>query len=793
VRGPGRRRLLTLAAVFSLLCALAAACGDPSGVGRAAADAAPEADIADATGDLPPEQPVLRDLVALVDPFIGTAGAGHAIPGALVPHGAVRASPVTFAAAGPVTAYDHGADTLYGFSHTHLEGAGGSRNGYSQILLAATGETLDFATNEGGDAVAAFSSRLDHTAESARPGYYRVELAENLVTVELAATQWAALHRYTFAGGATPQVMLRLGHSLGDPKGGRATRIDARTLEGYADYDVHPVVSQTLRDGTTGRVRIYYSLRFDDDIAALRLWNEGVSAPALGATEATGSRVVAVAGFSAAGAGEERVVHARLGLSLIDEVQARRNADAQIGEERLETIAARAADAWNQRLNRVQLDGGSEAQRTTFYTALYHAMFQPADYTEEGGRFVTAAAGTPEVFEADGWRYYTDDWCLWDTYRTSAPLRTLFEPDLVDDDVRSLLHYYEQGGWLPKCPWHAAGYSRVMTGNPAIAIIADAVVKGFDGFDTALAVEAAVALSSDDDNPFPAGLCGYFGLGTPREYIEDGYVPSECDPTQAASLTLELAYADWALAQMAAHLGEDDIAEQFAARAQSYRAHWDADEGFMRGRRRDGSWVSPFDPADRGDFNEFVEASAWIFTFFVPHDVPGLIELIGGPAAFVAKLDAFFAGGHFDPSNQPSFHIPWLYNYAGRPDRTQERVRAVLESSYAPTPGGLPGNDDAGSTSAWYVLSALGLYPVAPGEARYELAAPLFPRAELFAGTGRFTIETRGATGGRYIEAVTLDGAPLDRTWIGHDELVAGGTLVFTLSDEPGPWQMRAE
>ena len=724
-----------------------------------------------------------RDLVRYVDPMIGTQGSGNVIPGALLPHGMVRASPLTTDNANDVAAYSYSSTQFRGLSHTHLEGAGGSANGYSQILVFPTVGALTAQSES-------YTASFSHDDEEARPGYYGVALADSGIALEVVSTRLAALHRYTFRAEGTPRLVFNLGHSLGKSTGGELTFSEGKFVSGFADYQVHPVVSTAVNDRKTGDVRIFFSIEVDQQYAEHAVWRAGdEDSLDYESTEIQGRRINGAIGFEP---GTPITVEMRLGLSLISVEQARLNADTELGDSAFEDLRVAASDQWNERLNRIQVEG-SDDDLTVFYTALYHSMFQPADYTETGSRFLSAAGGDGQVFEARQWRYLTDDWCLWDTYRTSHPLRTIVEPDIIDDYVRSLLHVRAQGGWLPKCPWNASGYSRVMTGNPAIPIIVDAFVKGFERFDTTAAFEAVVDLSMNDDNPFPMGLCGYLGLGTPSEYVENGFVSHECDASQSASMTMEFAYADWCVAEMAERLGRDDEEALFRQRAQNFQHHWDAEVGFMRGRHENGGWVDPFDPADTSDMNDFVEASSWIFTFFVPHDVPALVQLIGGPDDFVTKLDQFFDDGHYDPTNQPSFHIPFLYNFAGAADRTQERVRRTLSEEYQVGPGGLPGNDDAGATSAWYVLGALGIFPVAPCAPIYDLSSPIFSRAEIFLASGyqsgtSFVIRVDGDPADTYIQSASLNGDPLERPWISHDELAVGGELVFVLGPEPSGW-----
>jgi len=744
----------------------------------------------------------------------------------------VRVGPDTVGKVGEIAAYQYGASQIQGFTHTQLEGPGGSGNGYSQILLMPTRGALNLDPN-------GWPSAFSHDEEEAAPGYYRVRLADYRVVAEMTASGHAALHRYTFEPSADDtgeagarHLILDLGHSQGASRGGEVRFVNARTIEGFGAYNVHPALGFVLQNvAPTGDMTVYFHLELDATPSDHGVFRVGQGTTGAGVSEGTGSKLGAWVTFPADAPGARPAapwtLGVRVGVSLISVEQAAANLHAELGTGAdalpFDEARARADARWNEVLNRVQAQG-DEATLTTFYTALYHALMQPADYTEAGGRYVVATDGSVKVFDdgrpseapngrVDGpgaHRFYTDDWCMWDTYRTSHPLQVLLEPERRGDVAWSLLRAYEEGGWLPKCTWAATGYSRVMIGTHAIPILADAWVKGVRDFDGALAWEAVdKALWQDlgaDENPALQGACGYGNLGTIPDYITLGYVPTECDPTQSASMTLEYAYDDWAAARFAEALGRADDAAILDERAQSYRNHWDAAEGFMVGRHADGSWVSPFDPADTSDSNDFCEASSWIYSFFVPHDVPGLVALMGGPEAFVTKLDGFFAGGHFDPANEPSFHIPWLYARVGALDKTAERVRAVLVDEFDTSPRGLPGNDDSGATSAWYVLGALGLFPMAPGDGVYDLTAPLLPRAVIHLHPGYYpggTVTIRAevvdgppGVGGQslppeamYIRAVTWNGeaVPLQPhgPQLTHAQLVAGGELRFELATTP--------
>jgi predicted alpha-1,2-mannosidase len=717
-------------------------------------------------------------LTGFVDPILGTRGPGNAIPGALVPHGVVRASPDTLGENGAIDAYEYDATRIEGFSHTHLEGPGGSFNGYSQLLVLPEAGALELGRD-------ARPRAFSHEDEVARPGYYAVTL-EDGVAVELTATGHAAVHRYTFPAGPA-HLLVDLGHSLGDSEGGALT-VDGGVMTGHAEYVVHPVAALiTDNDGETAYTKLYFRAEIDVEPASVDTF-AGRNDPALrGRADATGPWIGGVWSFEF---DAPTTVTLKVGISFVDEATAARNLDEEVGAAAFSDVATRADAAWNTALNRVQVDG-TEDQKRVFYTALYRTFFQPADHTEAGGVFQVGSSGDHVVREADGFRYYSDDWCLWDSYRTSHPLDTLVEPDIVGDVATSLVITSEEGGFLDKCTWTATGYSRVMIGNPAFFVLSDAVVKGIDDFDHDAAWAAVDQTGTTEMADLPEGICGYVNTGTPPEYLELGYVPDECDPGQAASMTLEHAFADWSASRMAAALGRDDDAARYAERGRSWENVWNPDVGYVQSRRRDGSWVLPFDPTDDGAFAGFTEGDAWIYSFLVPHDLPGLFERMGGDDAVVARLDAFFDDGHFDVTNQPSYHVPWLYVPAGRPDKTQERLRALIDGHFRDDPGGLPGNDDSGSTSAWGLFAMLGLYPLAPGDPTWTLSTPWVPRATIHLHPGYYRggavqITTVGdPLTMPYVARATWNGEPLPDLRIAHDELMKGGTLEFTLSATP--------
>ena len=519
-------------------------------------------------------------LTAYVDPLVGTGGAGNTIPGALVPHGMVRASPDTHGDPGAVDAYRYEDTQMDGFSHTHLEGPGASFNGYSQILLLPqSGDLVIDAADRAAD--------FTHDAESARPGFYSVTAGG--VRVELTAAARAAVHRYTFPPGEA-RVVVDLGSSLGTSTGG-SLQFGASEVTGFGQYLVHPLLSALYDDfGDTASTTVYTVI-----VPSLPPTTHGTFRDGADASEGADSVIGAWSGgWFGWTFPEETTVELRVGISYISVDQARENLVTDVGTDGFDTVAARAEAQWNSVLNRVQIEG-TDDQKRLFYTALYRSAFQPADHTEAGGRYAVHSSGEAVVKDSEGLRYMTDDWCQWDSFRTVHPLGTLFEPELRDDVATSALVVYEQGGWLDKCSWSATGYSRVMIANPTVPILSDMLIKGLDHFDTDVAWAAIDKAGTQEVDDISQGLCGYTSLGTPPEYIDLGFVPQACDPAQSASLTLEHAVDDAAAARFAAATGRAADAVRYQARARSWQNTFDMSIGFARPRNADGSWVEPFD------------------------------------------------------------------------------------------------------------------------------------------------------------------------------------------------------
>lgn len=722
--------------------------------------------------------PTVPDVISFVNLFIGTLGPGNAIPGPSMPHGMVKLSPDSFAPEDSVDSYEYAAPRLAGFSHTHLEGPGGSANGYSQILVVPQVGDLSVRPDDR-------ASHFSHDDEVARPGYYAVTLTDLGVRVELTATAACGVHRYTFPAGTAGRILLDFGHTRGMPLAAEVRFLGNDTLEGRGVHQVNPLVAAGVDrsfEGPTGVSTVYVSARFSREADSFGTWDElGLH---IGANEGRGTTAGAFLEWE-----EPGKIEARVGLSFISVEQARANRESQCQGRTFEEVRASAEDAWNRLLARIQVEGGTDRDRTMFYTALYRALLQPADYTEDG-RYFSGADGVGRIHSAHGRRFYTDDWCIWDTFRTTHPLLTLVEPEVVSDMVQSLVLLAVEGGFMPKCTWNALGDSRVMTGNPQFCVVADALAKGYEDFDQAAAWDALYRGSMEDEDPLAGmGLCGYLNRGTPKDYVEKGYVPRECDKDQSASMTLEYAYADWCVARVAETLGRSLDYEYFLARSKNYRNVFNPKYRLMQQKDASGEFVEPFDPTSWG--YGFTEASAWEYTFFVPHDICGLAALMGGRDALIARLDEFFERDLFRADNEPDFQVPWMYAMLGVPWKAQTLVFDLIDRYFSDRPDGLPGNDDAGATSAWLVFAMMGLYPVTPGDATYWLSSPMFERVVLdLTPHGRsgevFEISAPGASRiNRFVQTATLNGVPLAEPRLRHEDIVSGGRLVLEMGPAP--------
>jgi len=725
-----------------------------------------------------------------VDPMIGTGGEGHTFPGATAPFGMVQLSPDTDTTCQIRACYGHAAGyryedpTIQGFSHTHFSGAGHSDLG-DILVMPQAGADVALDPGDPGQPGSGYRSRFDHHSEIARPGYYAVTLRDSGVRAELAAGTRIGLHRYTFPQGQPAHLLIDMRSSLYNYPGkilwSGLHLLPDGTLTGFRE----------TRGWAPGR-KLFFAMRFsapltghgfvDRDPAVLYKGFQGPGRGSDALSEKLGRALEARLDFGVLTARLE----VRVGLSGVDERGAVANLDAEPGN--FDAVRARTATAWTQALGAIEIDA-AQPMRRNIYTALYHALLAPSVWSDADGRY---RGPDDQVHLAQGFTFRST-YSLWDTFRAEHPLLTLIQPEQTTTDVvRSLVESqrYSPDGILPV--WQFAGRETwTMIGYHAVPVIADAYLKGLRGFDADAALAAMVA---------SADHAAYGGLG---EYMARGYVPIDKEP-EAASKTVEYAFDDWTIARMARAMGRTAIADRFEKRAGNWRNSFDPQTGWVRARLSTGAFRTPFDPAAINYGSDYTEGNAWQYSWFMPQDEAGLIRMLGGDAKAVAKLDAMFnfdtskldyshaediAGliGQYIHGNEPSHHVAYLYDYAGAPWRTQERLAQIVASQYKPTPDGLAGNDDLGQMSAWLVFTALGFYPVAPGSNQYVIGRPFVDRAVMNLPNGkRFVIVAEGLSAANgYVQSVTLDGRALPRSFITDGEIRAGGELRFTMGPTP--------
>ncbi len=729
---------------------------------------------------------------AAVNPFIGTGGEGHTYPGATVPYGMVQLSPDTRIQSrkngyGWAAGYRYDDNTIVGFSHTHFSGTGHSDLG-DLLLMPTTGE-LKLERGNPDQPLSGYTSRFSHASETAQPGYYAVTLDDYKVRAELTASARVGMHRYSFPAGKPAHVVLDLRTSMYDYPGKILwSRVRVRadgTVTGFRE----------TRGWAPGR-QLYFAMRFSQPLSGHQLHDTeqdvaykgfpppGEKDPSQRA-QIEGRQLVAAFDVVPE-AGEPLLV--KVAISPVSEEGAIANLDAEAPGWDFDGMRAAAKQQWSEALGAVEAQG-SAGERTRFYTALYHTLLGPTLFMDSDGRY---RGPDNAVHQAKGWTNYST-FSLWDTYRALHPLATLVQPpQRTNDFVNSLLASRRESpyGILPVWSFHGLE-TWCMIGYHAVPVIADAYMKGIRGYDTEEALQAMVT---------SANYGPYDGIA---QYRELGYVPID-EEGEAASKTLEYAYDDWTIAQMAQDMGKTDVAREFNKRAANWKHAFDPGTGFMRARKRDGSFREPFDPSASGYGTDFTEGNAWQYSWYVPQDVAGLAAAHGGSDKLLQRLDDVFEAkvdpsifahmeditgliGWYAHGNEPSHHVAYLYAHAGQPWRTQARLKQIMDTQYAARPDGLAGNDDLGQMSAWYVFTALGFYPVTPGSNQYIIGRPFLPQATLNLPDGkRFSIIATGLDAAHtYVGSVSLDGKPLDRAYVTHQEIVAGGELRFTMQAEP--------
>ncbi len=697
-----------------------------------------------------------------VDPLIGTGGHGHTYPGPALPFGMVQLGPDTRLTGWDACSGYHYSDSIiYGFSHTHLSGTGVSD--YGDVLLMPTVGPVIINQGQAGVSDQGYSSKFSKDTEKVSAGFYEVFLNDPEVKVELTATKRAGFHKYTFPKSTQANIILDLEHR---------DEVLTSFIRIVDEYEVEGL----RRSSSWAKDQyVYFVIRFSKPFKDYGLYLQNKSQTG---TEVRGRSVKAHFSFTTK---KKEEILVKVGLSAVNVEGARKNLNAEIPHWRFEKTKLEAEKAWQNVLDRYEVEMATEDQKRVFYTALYHQYLNPNTYMDTDSLY---RGRDLLVHKAEDYSNYTL-FSLWDTFRASHPLFTIMERERTNDFIKTFISQYEQAGILPV--WElSANETGTMIGYHAVSVIADAFVKGIKGYDLNKAYEAMKNSAEQD----------FFGMG---QYKELGFVPAS-EESESVSKTLEYAYDDWCIAQVAQGLNRHEEYLNYLARGLNYLNLFDPQTGFMRARSN-SLWFSPFDPKEV-NFN-YTEANAWQYSFFVPQDLTGLIRLHGGEQNFANKLDSLFTDtsettgrnqaditgliGQYAHGNEPSHHMAYLYSFVGQEWKTQYYVDRILNQFYSDKPDGLCGNEDCGQMSAWYIFSALGFYPVTPGSPEYIIGTPLVRDAKLSLENGNiFRILAANRTAENiYVKKVSLNGKLLNRRFITHQEIMEGGILEFDMGSEP--------
>jgi len=697
-----------------------------------------------------------KPLINYVNTFIGTGGHGHTYPGATMPFGMMQLSPDTrLDGWDGCSGYHYTDEYIYGFSHTHLSGTGISD--YGDVLLMPTNE---HNFHNGADGKKGYRAHFSHDNEVAEPGYYKVHLDSTNIDVELTVSNRSGIHKYQFSSAENQYVILDLVH--------RDKVLDAK-IEKISETEI---VGYRYSEAWAKDQRLFFAIKTSHP------FNDMLQSPP--DFEIPGARRTSLSFINP----NNEPVIIKVGISAVDIDGARKNLEAEVLNKDFETVKSEAQNTWEIQLEKIVIESDDIDKKTNFYSALYHTMLAPQLYQDVDGRY---RGMDLKIHETKDFDYYSV-FSLWDTYRAAHPLYTIIEQDKTTDFINTFLAKYDEGGIMPM--WDLAGnYTDCMIGYHAVPVVADAYLKGIRGYDTEKAFEAMKHSATRDK----------FGLEAYKKY---GFIPVD-EESESVSKTLEYAYDDWTIAQMAKAMGKSEDYKTYIQRAQYYKNVYDPETQFMRGRFRN-TWFAPFDPYEV-NFN-YTEANSWQYSFYVPQDVSGFINLLGGKDKLEAQLDELFSAktetsgrdqsditgliGQYAHGNEPSHHMAYLYNFVNKPHKTQEKVHQILTELYKNDPDGVSGNEDCGQMSAWYVLSSMGFYSVTPGSNQYIIGTPLFDKATINLENGKqFTIVANNVSDTKkYIEYVKLNGTELNKTFLNHNDIVSGGTLEFTMTDNPGIW-----
>lgn len=712
------------------------------------------------------------EITKYVNPFIGTGAidgglSGNNYPGATSPFGMIQLSPDTSEAPnwGDASGYDYNRNTIFGFSHTRLSGTGASDLIDITLMPTSSGRT---------------SSAFTHDEEKARPGYYQVMLKDENINAELTTTQRNGIHRYQYPAGKDAEIILDMDHSA--DKGSWGRRIINSQIRILND---HAVEGYRIITGWAKLRKIYFYMEFSSPILTSTLRDGGRVHENTAVINGTNLH-----GCFRFGQLNGKPLTCKVALSSVSMENARQNMEQEAPHWDFDRYVAAADADWEKQLGKIEVKG-TEVQKEIFYPALYHTMIQPNTMSDVNGEYMAADYTTRKV--ANNETHYTT-FSLWDTFRASHPLYTLLEPERVTDFVKSMIRQYEYYGYLPI--WQLWGQDNYcMIGNHSIPVITDAILKGIPGIDMEKAYEAVYnsSVTSHPNSPFEV-------------WEKYGFMPENIQ-TQSVSITLEQAFDDWCVAQLAAKLNKDADYQRFHKRSEYYRNLFHPKTKFFQSKNDKGEWIEPFDPYQYGGNggHPFTEGNAWQYFWYVPHNIQALMELTGGTKAFEQKLDTFFTStykseqmnhnasgfvGQYAHGNEPSHHVAYLYNFAGQPWKTQKYVSHILNTLYNNTSSGYAGNDDCGQMSAWYVFSAMGFYPVNPADGRYIIGSPLLDECTLkLAGNKEFRIRTiRKSPEDIYIQSVTLNGKKHKDFFITHQDIMNGGTMVFKMGKKPSGW-----
>lgn len=700
--------------------------------------------------ETPSEASKDKPLISYVNPFIGTGGHGHTYPGATMPFGMMQLSPDTrLDGWDGCSGYHYSDEYIYGFSHTHLSGTGVSD--YGDILLMPTNKVV---FNNGADKKEGYRAHFSHDNEVAEPGFYKVLLDDKNINVELTVSERSGIHKYMFPKNAPQIIMLDLEHR-DEVLEAKINEVDKNTISGFR----HSKAWATKQ-------MLFFHMSFSHTIKSIKY-----------------NKDKRIAGIELENPNNEPI-YVKVGISPVDEEGAKKNMEAEIGDKTFTQVKKEAQDKWESQLEKIIIEGSNNDYKTNFYTSMYHVMIAPNLYQDVDGRY---RGMDLNVHEAKDFDYYTV-FSLWDTYRAAHPLYTILEQERTNDFINTFLAKYDEGGIMPI--WDlSACYTGCMIGYHAVPVIADAYLKGIQGYDAEKALQAMKHSATRDK----------LGL---ESYKEFGFIPVEKE-SESVSKTLEYAYDDWTIAQMAKAMGKQDDYKNYTERAQFYKNIYDPQSQFMRGRFRN-TWFAPFDPYEV-NFN-YTEANSWQYSFYVPQDVTGFMELMGGKQALEAQLDKLFTAkqetsgrnqaditgliGQYAHGNEPSHHMAYLYNFVNKPHKTQEKIYQILTELYTNTPDGISGNEDCGQMSAWYIFSSLGFYPVTPAANEYIIGTPLFDKATINLENGKqFTVAAESLSAdNKYIKAVYLNGKEHPYSYISHEDIVNGGSLIFEMTNTPSDW-----